>query len=108
MEVEDDNDEDDDDDDEEEDEEDAEVRFIILFCTTSSIHLYRVDRALSDACFLLRRVQEDGFEEIDPSAILPRSRRGGPRIDYSSEEAHKKAGLTGKEAEDEDDSMVEE
>ena len=47
---------------------------------------------------------EDGEgERIDPSAILPRSSRRAPRVDYSSEEALKKAGLTKAELEREED-----
>ncbi|KIK37256.1 hypothetical protein CY34DRAFT_810513 [Suillus luteus UH-Slu-Lm8-n1] len=44
---------------------------------------------------------DDDHEEIDPSAILPRRTRG-TRVDYTSEEALKKAGLT-KDDHDEDD-----
>ena len=47
------------------------------------------------------------MEEIDPSAILPTSRRTrGVRVDYTSKEALAKAGLTGNEIdEDEDEEM---
>jgi hypothetical protein len=42
-------------------------------------------------------------DRIDPSAILPRSSRRAPPVDYSSEEARRKAGLTKEELEREDD-----
>jgi len=49
-------------------------------------------------------MQEEGFEEIDPQAILPTGRRTrGVRVDYTSQEALDKAGLTGKELDDDDD-----
>ncbi|KAJ3499449.1 hypothetical protein NMY22_g19508 [Coprinellus aureogranulatus] len=45
-------------------------------------------------------------EEIDPSVILPGRRTRGVRVDYTSKEALAKAGLTGNEAdEDEDEEM---
>ncbi|KAH8107872.1 hypothetical protein BXZ70DRAFT_913047 [Cristinia sonorae] len=50
-------------------------------------------------------MEEDNLEEIDTSAILaPGARRStrGVRIDYSSEEALKKAGLTPEQAEEEE------
>ncbi|KAK0476802.1 histone H2A.Z-specific chaperone CHZ1 [Armillaria novae-zelandiae] len=51
--------------------------------------------------------EDDDMAEIDPAAILPTSRRTrGARVDYTSAEALSKAGLTGKdEDDDEDDKM---
>ncbi|KAF5337840.1 hypothetical protein D9611_014809 [Ephemerocybe angulata] len=49
--------------------------------------------------------EEEEFEEIDPTAIVGRRTRG-VRVDYTSQEALAKAGLTGNEAdEDEDEEM---
>jgi len=47
--------------------------------------------------------EEDGFDEIDPGAILPTGRRTrGVKVDYTSSEALRKAGLKpGDELEDE-------
>ncbi|CAE6462506.1 unnamed protein product [Rhizoctonia solani] len=49
-------------------------------------------------------VEEEDFKEIDPTAILDqdRPRRNRPKVDYSSTEAHAKAGLKPGEEEDED------
>ncbi|KAF9467464.1 hypothetical protein BDZ94DRAFT_1249449 [Collybia nuda] len=48
--------------------------------------------------------EEEDFEEIDPSAILPTGRRTrGVRVDYSSEEALKKAGLQATDQDDDSD-----
>ncbi|TEB19064.1 hypothetical protein FA13DRAFT_1821230 [Coprinellus micaceus] len=45
-------------------------------------------------------------EEIDPSVIISGRRTRGVRVDYTSKEALAKAGLTGNEAdEDEDEEM---
>ncbi|KAG2074685.1 hypothetical protein BDR04DRAFT_1092903 [Suillus decipiens] len=49
---------------------------------------------------------EDDHEEIDPNAILPRRTRGA-RVDYTSEEALKKAGLTKDDHDDDDDEGME-
>jgi hypothetical protein len=46
--------------------------------------------------------EEEEYEEIDPSAIVPRRTRG-VRVDYSSEEALKKAGMTKEDIEKDDD-----
>ncbi|KAG2342868.1 hypothetical protein BDR05DRAFT_1059991 [Suillus weaverae] len=46
--------------------------------------------------------EEDDHEEINPGAILPRRTRGA-RVDYTSEEALKKAGLTKDDRDDDDD-----
>jgi hypothetical protein len=44
------------------------------------------------------------MEEIDPTAILPTGRRTrGVRVDYTSQEALAKAGLTGNEMDEDDD-----
>ncbi|KAG1793761.1 uncharacterized protein BJ212DRAFT_1481229 [Suillus subaureus] len=48
--------------------------------------------------------EEDELEEIDPSAIVSRRTRG-VRVDYTSEEALEKAGLTKDDHEDDDDDM---
>ncbi|KAF8320940.1 hypothetical protein DL93DRAFT_2073746 [Clavulina sp. PMI_390] len=49
---------------------------------------------------------DESGEKIDPSAILPRTRRAAAqRIDYSSEAALAKAGLTRADLEKEDDAM---
>ncbi|KAG2055386.1 hypothetical protein BDR06DRAFT_996084 [Suillus hirtellus] len=50
--------------------------------------------------------EEDDHEEIDPGAILPRRTRG-TRVDYTSEEALKKAGLTKDDHDDDDDEGME-
>ncbi|KAG2132628.1 hypothetical protein BD769DRAFT_1666070 [Suillus cothurnatus] len=50
--------------------------------------------------------EEDDHEEIDPRAILPRRTRGA-RVDYTSEEALKKAGLTQDDHDDDDDEGME-
>ncbi|RXW14076.1 hypothetical protein EST38_g11778 [Candolleomyces aberdarensis] len=48
--------------------------------------------------------EEEDFEEIDPSAIIPTGRRTrGVRVDYTSQEALAKAGLTGNEMDEDDD-----
>ena len=50
--------------------------------------------------------EEDISEEIDPSAIVPRSRRAAAqRIDYTSQAALDKAGLTKADLEKDDDAM---
>ena len=49
---------------------------------------------------------DEDNREIDPSAILPRRTRGA-RVDYTSEEALKKAGLTKEDHDDEDDEEME-
>jgi Histone chaperone domain CHZ len=51
-------------------------------------------------------VQEDAFDEIDPSAIIGGRRTRGLKVDYSSKEAIAKAGLQD-EKEDEEDEDVE-
>ena len=51
-------------------------------------------------------MQEDGYEEIDTTAIINtggRRTRGGPRVDYSSAEALAKAGLKADEAAEDDE-----
>ncbi|KAG9316349.1 hypothetical protein JVU11DRAFT_2381 [Chiua virens] len=48
--------------------------------------------------------EEDEDPEIDPSAIVGRRTRG-IKVDYSSKEAHEKAGLDPQAADDEDDEM---
>ncbi|KAG2135505.1 hypothetical protein DEU56DRAFT_756636 [Suillus clintonianus] len=50
--------------------------------------------------------EEDDHEEIDPSAILPRRTRG-TRVDYTSEEALKKAGLTKDDHDDDEEEGME-
>lgn len=46
------------------------------------------------------------MDEIDPNAILPRSRRAAAkRVDYTSAEALAKAGLTKKDLENDDEAM---
>ncbi|TIA88925.1 hypothetical protein E3P99_02305 [Wallemia hederae] len=48
-------------------------------------------------------VVDDDLEEIDPSAIVETgSRRTRSKVDYTSEDARKKAELTDKEEEDDD------
>ncbi|KAJ2919935.1 hypothetical protein MD484_g439, partial [Candolleomyces efflorescens] len=48
--------------------------------------------------------EEEDLEEIDPTAILPTGRRTrGVRVDYTSQEALAKAGLTGNEMDEDDD-----
>lgn len=52
--------------------------------------------------------EEEEFEEIDPSVILPTGRRTrGIKVDYTSKEALEKAGLKGDEDEDDEDADVE-
>jgi len=46
--------------------------------------------------------EEETFEEIDPTAIVGRRTRG-VKVDYTSEEALKKAGLTGQHDGDDTD-----
>ncbi|KAG0700863.1 hypothetical protein DFH29DRAFT_604122 [Suillus ampliporus] len=48
--------------------------------------------------------EEEVDPEIDPSAILPRRTRG-VRVDYSSEEAHKKADLNKDDHDDDEEGM---
>ncbi|KAJ1304297.1 hypothetical protein OPQ81_005457 [Rhizoctonia solani] len=47
---------------------------------------------------------EEDLNEIDPSVIIPegRSRRNRPKVDYSSAEAHARAGLNPGEEEDDE------
>jgi hypothetical protein len=47
--------------------------------------------------------QEDSFEEIDPSVILGGRRTRGNRVDYTSDAALQKAGLTKQELEEDDE-----
>ena len=49
---------------------------------------------------------QDDNNEIDPGAILSRRTRGA-RVDYTSPEALKKAGLTKEDHDDEDDEEME-
>jgi len=53
---------------------------------------------------------EDEFDEIDPQAVLPSGRRTrGVRVDYSSAEALRKAGLKPEDdGEDEEESFIHE
>lgn len=54
------------------------------------------------------QLPQDEFEEIDPSAILPTSRRTrGIRVDYTSKEALERAGITENDKEDDEDGDVE-
>ena len=88
-----DGDDDDDEDDEdemsegEEEEEDEDVRFLASFLFSLTIPT----RFILTIFFL----QEDNFEEIDPSVILPPGSRRtrGTKVDYTSAEAIAKAGL---------------
>ncbi|KAG1752902.1 hypothetical protein EDB19DRAFT_1903283 [Suillus lakei] len=50
--------------------------------------------------------EDEEDHEIDPSAILPRRTRG-TRVDYTSEEALKKAGLTKDDHDDDDEDGME-
>lgn len=89
--------EEDEDDDEEEEEEDNEMEEDDE--EEVSIHFSR-----RVASFLTSIAQFQ--EEIDPSVIISGRRTRGVRIDYTSKEALAKAGLTGNEAdEDEDEEM---
>jgi hypothetical protein len=81
-------------DEEEGDEEMEEVRL-------SPAHFFPM--TLKPPC---QEEEEDDHEEIDPSAILPRRTRGA-RVDYTSEEALKKAGLTQDDHDDDDDEGME-
>ena len=60
---------------------------------------------LLNSSFFFSQIDED-FEEIDPAAIIPQGRRTrGVRVDYTSEEALKKAGLQGHEDDESDDDV---
>ncbi|EMD37654.1 hypothetical protein CERSUDRAFT_114301 [Gelatoporia subvermispora B] len=51
-------------------------------------------------------MEEDDLGAVDPSAIISGGRRTrGVRVDYTSQEAIARAGLTGHEDDDEDESM---
>lgn len=87
--------EEEDDDDDEDDEDEVRTHFPD----------YPTRRASTDA---RHHLQDESGEKIDPSAIIPRSRRAAAqRVDYSSEEALKKAGLTKAELEKDDDEAME-
>uniref|UniRef100_A0A8H7Y4H8 Histone chaperone domain-containing protein n=1 Tax=Psilocybe cubensis TaxID=181762 RepID=A0A8H7Y4H8_PSICU len=101
---------------EEEEEEEEEVRALstrlacIHACHT---HTRRVACMLAlnpnyPALTLTLDTQEEDFEEIDPSAILPTGRRTrGVKVDYTSQEALAKAGLQANDDGDDSDEDVE-
>ena len=99
MEGADGDDEDDEDDEDEmsegeEEEEDEEVRFLASFLFSLTTHC--LDMPLPTRFILtIFFLQEDNFEEIDPSVILPPGSRRtrGTKVDYTSAEAIAKAGL---------------
>jgi len=63
---------------------------------------------LTHSIFLVQEEEEETFEEIDPSAIIPTGRRTrGVKVDYTSKEALAKAGLQGTRDEEDSDDDVE-
>jgi hypothetical protein len=87
-EEDDDDEENDDDEDDEEDDEEA-VRKRLFFVWHSDMY------------YFFDNNQEDDLEEIDATAIRPRRTRG-VRVDYTSADALKKAGLEGSVDNDEE------
>ena len=118
-EVDEDEDEDEEEDEEEEVEEE-EVRdasrlhyfffsyaFIAWYMPTYNFLTIMICARLTHSIFLVQE-EEETFEEIDPSAIIPTGRRTrGVKVDYTSKEALAKAGLQGTRDEEDSDDDVE-
>ena len=62
---------------------------------------------MSDSSRFQDDEEEEGFEEIDPTAIIGGRRTRGVKVDYTSKEAIAKAGLQGNENDEDSDEDVE-
>lgn len=67
----------------------------------------RFTPSITDSSRFQEDEEEEGFEEIDPTAIIGGRRTRGVKVDYTSKEAIAKAGLQGNENDEDSDEDVE-
>jgi len=104
-EEEEDDDDDDDDDEEEEDDDMEEVSPVPFYaCDASETRFFSRYIFFTRFSYTQTSIAQDDHNEIDPSAILPPSRRTrGVKVDYTSKEALEKAGLDKAEGDDDEE-----